>query len=46
MMELGAHINTMRKGDYDLALWPMMRYHMFFYTRQPSWLNLYHSKSE
>ena len=45
MMELGAHINTMRKGDYDLALWPMMRYHMFFYTRQPSWLNLYHSQS-
>jgi peptide/nickel transport system substrate-binding protein len=44
MMELGAHISTMRSGDYDLALWPMMRYHMFFYTRQPSWLNLYNSQ--
>lgn len=43
MMELGAHITVMRDGTYDLALWPMMRYHMFFYTGHPSWLNVYHS---
>ncbi|MGD9367148.1 MAG: ABC transporter substrate-binding protein [Desulfobacteraceae bacterium] len=43
MMELGAHITTMRNATYDLALWPMMRYHMFFYTGRPSWLNVYNS---
>jgi len=43
MMELGAHITVMRDGSYDLALWPMMRYHMFFYTGHPSWLNVYSS---
>jgi len=43
MMELGAHITAMRNGDYELALWPMMRYHMFFYTGHPSWLNVYSS---
>jgi peptide/nickel transport system substrate-binding protein len=43
MMELGAHITAMRSGAYDLALWPMMRYHMFFYTGHPSWLNVYSS---
>ncbi len=43
MMELGAHITAMRNGDYDMALWPMMAYHMFFYTGHPSWLNVYNS---
>lgn len=43
MMELGAHITTMRKAAYDMAFWPMMRYHMFFYTGHPSWLNVYNS---
>lgn len=43
MMELGAHITTMRNATYDLALWPMMRYHMFYYTGHPSWLNVYNS---
>jgi ABC-type transport system substrate-binding protein len=43
MMELGAHITAMRNGDYDLAMWPMMAYHMFFYTGHPSWLNVYNS---
>jgi peptide/nickel transport system substrate-binding protein len=44
MMELGAHITAMRNADYDLVLWPMMRYHMFFYTGHPSWLNVYKSQ--
>jgi peptide/nickel transport system substrate-binding protein len=43
MMELGAHITAMRNAGYDLALWPMMRYHMFYYTGHPSWLNVYNS---
>jgi ABC-type transport system substrate-binding protein len=43
MMELGAHITTMRNAEYDLAMWPMMRYHMFYYTGHPSWLNVYNS---
>jgi len=43
MVELGAHITAMRNGEYDLAFWPMMRYHMFFYTGHPSWLNVYNS---
>lgn len=43
MVELGAHITTMRNGDYDLAFWPVMRYPMFFYTKHPSWLNVYNS---
>ena len=43
MVELGAHITVMRNGAYDLAFWPMMRYHMFFYTGHPSWLNVYSS---
>jgi ABC-type transport system substrate-binding protein len=43
MMELGAHITTMRNAKYDLAMWPMMRYHMFYYTGHPSWLNVYNS---
>lgn len=43
MLELGAHITNMRSAAYDLAIWPMMRYHMFFYTGHPSWLNVYNS---
>lgn len=43
MMELGAHITTMRNAEYDLVLWPMMRYHMFYYTGHPSWLNVYNN---
>ena len=43
MMELGAHITVMRNAEYDMVIWPMMRYHMFFYTGHPSWLNLYNS---
>jgi peptide/nickel transport system substrate-binding protein len=43
MMELGAHISALRKAEYDLMIWPMMRYHMFFYTGHPSWLNVYSS---
>jgi peptide/nickel transport system substrate-binding protein len=43
MMELGAHITIMRNAEYDLAMWPMMRYHMFYYTGHPSWLNVYNS---
>ena len=43
MMELGAHITVMRNAEYDMAIWPMMRYHMFFYTAHPSWLNVYNS---
>ena len=43
MMELGAHITTLRDAEYDLVLWPMMRYHMFYYTGHPSWLNVYNS---
>ncbi|SDU41606.1 ABC transporter substrate-binding protein [Desulfobacula phenolica] len=41
MVELGTHITVMRNGEYDLAFWPLMRYHMFFYTGHPSWLNVY-----
>lgn len=44
MLELGAHISIMRNAGYDLAFWPMMRYHMFFYTGHPSWLNVYNSQ--
>ena len=43
MMELGGHITTMRSADYDLTFWSMMRYHMFYYTLHPSWLNVYNS---
>ena len=43
MMELGAHITIMRNAEYDMVIWPMMRYHMFFYTGHPSWLNVYNS---
>jgi peptide/nickel transport system substrate-binding protein len=43
MLELGAHVNVMRNKDYDLAFWPLMRYHMFFYTGHPSWLNVYNT---
>ena len=45
MLELGAHITVMRNAEYDLACWPMMRYHMFYYTGHPSWLNVYNSES-
>ena len=44
MLELGAHISVMRNAGYDLAFWPVMRYHMFFYTSHPSWLNVYNSQ--
>ena len=43
MMELGAHITAMRNTTYDLSIWPMMRYHMFYYTGHPSWLNVFNS---
>jgi ABC-type transport system substrate-binding protein len=43
MLELGAHVSVMRNKDYDLAFWPLMRYHMFFYTGHPSWLNVYNT---
>jgi len=44
MLELGAHITVMRNAEYDLAFWPLMRYHMFYYTLHPSWLNVYNSQ--
>jgi len=45
MLELGAHITLMRNAEYDLAFWPLMRYHMFYYTLHPSWLNVYKSQA-
>lgn len=45
MLELGAHITVMRNVEYDLAFWPLMRYHMFYYTGHPSWLNVYNSQA-
>lgn len=43
MLELGAQIATMRNADYDIAFWPQMSYHMFYYTGHASWLNVFNS---
>ncbi len=43
MLELGAHVNGLVKNRFQMAFWPQMRYHMFYYTRNKSWLNLYNN---
>ena len=42
-VELGEQIERMRNKTFEMALWPQMRYPMFYYTKCPSWLNVYQS---
>ena len=43
LVELGAHVSMMRNKKFEMAFWPQMRYHMFYYSRHIPWLNLYQS---
>lgn len=43
LMELGTHVNLMRNKEFEIAFWPQMRYHMFYYSKHIPWLNLYQS---
>jgi len=42
--EVSEQAERMRNKTFDMALWPQMRYPLFYYTRSPSsWLNIYQS---
>jgi len=41
--ELSKQIERMRNKTFEMALWPQMRYPMFYYTKCPSWLSVYQS---
>ena len=43
LMELGSHVSLMKNKEFEMAFWPQMRYHMFYYSKRKSWLNLYQS---
>jgi ABC-type transport system substrate-binding protein len=42
-VELSEQIERMRNRTFEMVLWPQMRYPMFYYTKCPSWLNVYQS---
>ncbi|MEW6379383.1 MAG: ABC transporter substrate-binding protein [bacterium] len=42
-MEFGVHAEKMRSREFEMALWPQVRYPLFYYTGQPFWFTVYQS---
>lgn len=41
LLESGAHQDSLRNQEFEMAFWPQMGYHMFYYSKTSYWLNMY-----